>query len=105
MGPRRAGPPRRGRGLALEGSRFWSSWRAPRLGHRLVIIARHQLVDDAVQLVPIGLAEGVIADDEGGASVYLFILLVTSGELRADEIPGELEQLHAAHRIGLGRLE
>src|SRR5262249_59158219 len=43
----------------------------------------------------------MIADDERGAGVELFVLQVPTSELGTDHVPGELEQLHAGYRVGL----
>src|SRR5205807_9646493 len=69
------------------------------------VVARHQAVDDAVELLPRRLAVGVVAHDEGRPGVELLVLQVAAGELRSDEIPGELEKLHALHGAALRRLE
>src|SRR5262245_40895119 len=69
------------------------------------IVARHEIVDDAVDFVPRRFAVGVVAHDEGGAGVELLVLGVPAGELGADQVPGELEELHALHRATLRGLE
>src|SRR5690242_4415677 len=69
------------------------------------VVARHQPVDDAVELGPRGLAVGVVADDERRAGIEALVLQVAAGELGADQVPGELEELHALDRARLRRLE
>ena len=69
-----------------------------------IIVTRHQLVDDRGERRPIGLAVGMIADDERRAGVEFLVLLMAAGEFRADHLPGELEQLHARDRVALRRL-
>src|SRR5580704_6376194 len=75
-----------------------------RRSRRRIIVTRHQLVDDPSERRPIGLAMGMIADDERRAGVEFFVLLMAAGEFRADHLPGELEQLHARDRVALRRL-
>src|SRR6187397_2691695 len=38
-------------------------------------VAGHELLDDAVEVFPVGLAEAVVADDERSAGVELLVLL------------------------------
>src|SRR5262245_43492504 len=45
------------------------------------------------------------AHDKRRASVKLLVLQVPASEFRADQIPGQLEQLHARHGVGLWGLK
>src|SRR5688572_18547604 len=67
-------------------------------------IAPHQVVDHLVEALPGGFAEVVVADDERGAGVELLVLQVAAGELRADQIPRQLVELHALGGAELRRL-
>src|SRR5262249_49527353 len=78
-----------------------SARRVPAARHA---VARHQCIDQRVELVPIRFAIRVVADNERSAGVEFLVLLMTAGELRADHVPGELEQLHASDGVGLRRL-
>src|ERR1043165_1876181 len=69
------------------------------------IVTGHQPIDDAVILAPRRLAVGMVAHDERGAGVELLVLQVAAGELRADEVPGELEELHPVDGATLRSLE
>src|SRR5204863_117107 len=48
--------------------------------------------------------EAVVAHDERGAGIELLVLQVAAGELGADQVPGELVELHALERAELRRL-
>src|SRR5438046_10375898 len=67
-------------------------------------VAGHQFVEYFVELRPRRLTEAVVAHDERGAGVELLVLLMPPGKLRADQVPGELVELHALHRGELRRL-
>src|SRR5687768_5094437 len=62
------------------------------------VIRGHEVVDDFVIVRPRSLAEIMVAHDEGRAGVELLVLQVAAGELRADQVPGELVELHALER-------
>src|SRR5262245_28403981 len=68
------------------------------------VIALQQVVDHLVEPLPGRFAEVVVADDKGGAGVELLVLQVAAGELRADQVPGELVELHAFGGAELRRL-
>src|ERR1051325_9294626 len=93
--PSKTDPPRISRSYSIDASNL-----SPRY-----VVARHQAIDDAVILAPRGLAVGVVAHDERGAGVELLVLEVAAGELRADQVPGELEELHPADGATLRGLE
>src|ERR1051326_5741810 len=93
--PSKTDPPRISRSYSIDASNL-----SPRY-----VVARHQAIDDAVVLAPRSLAVGVVAHDERGAGVELLVLQVAAGELRADEVPGELEELHPVDGAALRSLE
>src|SRR3954469_6555448 len=68
------------------------------------VVARHHVVDELLEILPRRLAEVVVADDERGAGVELLVLQVPAGELRADQVPCELVELHAVEGRKLRRL-
>src|SRR2546428_12383267 len=68
-------------------------------------VARHQVIDDLVELLPRRLAVGMSAHDKRRASVEFLVLQVPASEFRADQIPREFEQLHARHGVRLRGLE
>src|SRR6185295_17999182 len=65
------------------------------------VIRIQQVVDHFVESLPGRFAEIVVADDERGAGVELLVLQVAAGELGADQVPGELVELHALQRAHL----
>src|SRR5690349_5145876 len=91
-------------------SRSMRNWRIRSLGERRArggsglrrqrrdVVARHQVVDQPMELVPRRFAEAVVAHDERRAGVELLVLQVAAGELRADQVPGQLVELHALER-------
>src|SRR5262245_29058406 len=68
---------------------------APRRRH---VVARHEVVDEAVKVGPRRLAEIVRPQCERRADVEFLVLQMAAGEFRPDQIPGELEQLDALER-------
>src|SRR5262249_40702195 len=68
-------------------------------------VARHQVIDNLVELLPRRLAIGMAADDKRRASVKFLVLQVSASEFRTDHIPREFEQLHARHSVRLRSLE
>src|SRR5581483_3396076 len=76
----------------------------PLAGGSRHVIALHEVVHAAVEARPRRLAEVVRPHGEGGPEVELFVGLVAAGELAADELPGELEELHALERAVLRRV-
>src|SRR5262249_8268396 len=69
-----------------------------------IVVARHQILDQLVELTPIGFAVRVVPDDEGGAGIEFFVLQVAAGKLATHHVPCQLEQLHARNSVGLRRL-
>src|SRR5260221_823589 len=57
-----------------------------------------------MEVLPGRLAEAVVAHDERGAGIELLVLQVAAGELGADQVPGQLVELHALERAELRRL-
>src|SRR5438128_1594564 len=95
----------------------WSSWMCllsaassrpvqPAMTSSLIwnAIGTHQVVDHLVEALPGCFAKVVVAHDERGAGVELLVLQVPAGEFRADEVPGELVELHPLDRAHLRRL-
>src|SRR5438067_85906 len=68
-------------------------------------VARHQIIDDLVELLPRRLAIGMAAHDKRCASVEFLVLQVPASEFRTDQIPREFEQLQARHGVRLRGLE
>src|SRR5215831_5680275 len=68
-------------------------------------VARHQVINDLVELLPRGLTVGMAAHDERRAGVKLLVLQVPAGEFRADQIPGQFKELHSRHSVSLRGLE
>ena len=52
-----------------------------------IVVARHQILDQLVELGPVGFAVGMIADDERGAGIELLVLQVPARELRCRPCP------------------
>src|SRR3954468_7940731 len=69
------------------------------------VVGRQQLVHYAVEVLPRRFPVRMVADDERRAGVELFVLHVASGEFGPDELPCELEELHAIEGGALRRLE
>src|SRR3989442_7874107 len=68
-------------------------------------VARHQVIDDLVELLPRRLAIGMAAHDKRRSSVKFLVLQVPASEFGTDHIPGEFEQLHARHGVRLRGLK
>src|SRR2546428_8541197 len=68
-------------------------------------VARHQVIDDLVELLPRRLAIGMSAHDKRRSSIKFLVLQVPASEFRTDHIPREFEQLHARHGVRLRCLE
>src|SRR5262249_32603518 len=60
-------------------------------------------IDDRMEALPRRLAVALVAHDQRIAGIELLIEHVAAGELRADEIPGELVELVARDRFDRGR--
>src|SRR4029079_17942757 len=79
-----------------------SGWNAGLLVPRLRRCV-HEIVDDLVEAVPRRFAIGLVAHQDRVAGVELLVQLMAAGEFGADQVPGELVELHAFHRRHRGR--
>src|SRR5580658_9210798 len=62
------------------------------------VVAVHQAVDDAVEIGPWRQRVAIVSYDEGCTRIELLVLLLPPSELGANQIPRQLEQLHAIQR-------
>src|SRR5260370_35593017 len=70
----------------------------PRSRHAFCAISAHEILDQAVQLVPRGIDEVVVAYRKCRTDKKFLIRAGAARVVRANEIPSELEQLHAVDR-------
>src|SRR5438105_2503646 len=90
--------------MSGPGNPFRTTPRPNSLGARRRLHAVENFADEVVPFVPRRFPEIVIAYDEGSAGEELLVLQVATRELRAGDVPRQLEQLHPVERAHVGRL-